>query len=368
LSAEAAERPRAGLLRKHAGKLVVSLAVGGAFAWVLHAGALPLIPPRESFAGVSWTTVGLYIALWTLVHFVRAARWHWLLVPMATVPLRSIVAVSWIGFAAILLLPLRGGEMVRPLMIRKRSDVSGWAAMGTIAAERILDGLFLSLMLLAGLATATPLSPLPDRIGNLGVSPAIVPRAATFALVLFAVAFVTMGVFYWRREWARETTGKVVGLVSPKLATWLSDRVEHVANGLAFLPNARHTVPFVAATAAYWLLNSLGTQLISRGAGFSAFTYSEACVATGVVALGLLVPNAPGFFGAYQLSFYAALAVFYREELVTGPGAALVFIVYTAQTFITVGGAAFGALLDPGAARAVTLEDTENLARRPTEA
>jgi hypothetical protein len=368
LSAEATERPAPGFLRKHGGKLALSLMVGGAFAWVLHAGALPLIPPRESFANVSWTMVGLYVALWTFVHFVRAARWHWLLVPMTTVPLRSIIAVSWIGFAAIVLLPLRAGEAVRPLMIRKRADVSGWAATGTIAAERIIDGLFLSLMLLAGLATATPLSPLPDHIGNLKVSPTIVPRAAAGALVLFALAFVTMGVFYWRREWARRTTGKIVGIVSPKLATWLSDRVEHVASGLAFLPNARHTVPFVAATAAYWLLNSLGTELVSRGAGFEAFTYSEACVATGVVALGLLVPNAPGFFGAYQLSFYAALAVFYREDLVTGQGAALVFIVYTAQLFITIGGAGLGVLLDPGVARAATLAEPENLARSPREA
>lgn len=367
MSAEHGTAVRQGLLRRHGGKLAASLVVGGGFAWVLHAGALPLIPPRESFSHVSWAMVGLYVALWTLVHFVRAARWHWLLVPMTNVPLRSIVAVSWIGFAAIVLFPLRAGEAVRPLMIRKRADVSGWAATGTIAAERIIDGLFLSLMLLAGLATATPLSPLPDRIGNLPVSPTIVPRAATGALLLFAAAFVTMGVFYWRRAWARRTTERVIGVVSPKLAAWLSDRVEHVANGLAFLPNARHTVPFVATTAAYWLLNSLGTQLISRGAGFDTFTYGEACVATGVVALGLLVPNAPGFFGAYQLSFYAALAVFYGEDLVTGQGAALVFIVYTAQLLITVGGAAIGALLDPGAARAVTLDSAENLARSPSE-
>jgi len=358
-----------GFFSKHGGKLITSLVIGAAFAWLMHKGALPLLPPRESFARVSWTMVGVYLALWSLVHFVRAARWHYLLAPMTRVSLKSIIAVSWIGFAAILLLPLRAGEAVRPLMIRKRSDVSGWAATGTIAAERILDGLFLSLMLLAGLSLAKPLDPLPDHIGNLPVSPTIVPKAAWGALALFAVAFIVMGIFYWRREWARRTTESVIGVVSPKLATWLADKVEGVASGLRFLPESKYTVPFVLWTAVYWLLNSLGTQLIARGEGFDSFTYAEACVATGVVAIGILAPSAPGFFGAYQLSFFAAMAVFYREDLVTGQGAALVLIVYVAQIIVTVGGALVGFVLDPGAVRDIQLEPTsENLARSPREA
>jgi hypothetical protein len=359
---------RRGFFGKHGGKLVLSLIVGGAFAWVLKAGKMPLTPPRESFANVNWWTVAAYAALWSFVHFVRAVRWHWLLAPVTQAKLRAIIAVSWIGFAAIVLLPLRAGEAVRPLMMRKRSAISGWAATGTIAAERIIDGLFLSLMLLAGLSLTTQLSPLPDHIGSLPISSKIVPRAAYGALVVFAVAFVVMGIFYWRRTWARRMTERVIGAASPKLATWLADRVEHVADGLRFLTDMRYTAPFVALTALYWLLNSAGTMLIARGAGFADFSYGQACVATGVVALGLLVPNAPGFFGAYQLSFYAALAVFYPGDLVVGPGAALVFIVYSVQLLITVGGAGIGALLDPGVTQNLGPDTAENLPRSPSQA
>jgi hypothetical protein len=260
-------------------------------------------------------------------------------------PLRRIIAVSFVGFAAIAFLPLRTGEAVRPLLIRRKGEISGWVATGTVAAERIIDGLCLSVMLLAGLVTSTPLSPLPDHVGGIPISPAIVPRAAYSALVLFAAAFTTMGVFYARRAWARRTTERVVGAVSPKLATWLADRVEHVADGLGFLPRLEYSAPFVLATIGYWLMNSAGAWLLAWGSGIDGMTFSEACVLTGVVALGILVPNAPGFFGAYQLSVYAALTLYFPNDTVVGPGGAYVLLVYASQVFITFAGAIVGMVL-----------------------
>jgi len=344
-------------LRRHGGKLLASLVVAGAFGWLLHRGALPLAPPTSAFSRMRWWTLGAFVALWSIVHVIRAARWMLLLAPIARVPLRKVLGVSFIGFAAIVLLPLRTGEAVRPLLIRTHGNISGWAATGTIAAERVIDGLVLSLILLAGLTLSTPLSPLPDHIGDLPISPSIVPRSAYAALALFAVAFTVMGVFYANRAWARRTTERVVGLVSPRLATWLADRVENVGEGLHFLPNRRLAASFVGATAFYWLLNAASLWLIAWGSGFDRFSYAEACTTTGVIALGILVPNAPGFFGAYQLAFYAALAVFYPPELVTGPGGALVLLVYTSQLAITVGAAVVGFVLERTGVREVLSED-----------
>jgi hypothetical protein len=353
--------PQGSFLRRHGGKIAASLVVAGCFGWLLHKGALPLAPPRSSFARVRWWTVGAYVGVWWAVNLLRSGRWAFLLRPIAEVRLRRIFAVSFIGFAAIALLPLRMGEAVRPVLIRQRG-LSGWAATGTIAAERIIDGLVLTLMLLAGLALSTPQSPLPDHIGNLPISPSIVPRAAYAALVLFCTAFTVMGVFYANRVWARRMTERIVGVVSPKLADWLATRVEHVAAGLRFLPNFRATAPFVALTAAYWVLNAAGTWLLGWGVGFDTFTLPEACVTTGVVALGILVPNAPGFFGAYQLSFYAALAVYFPPDEVVGPGAACVLLIYSLQMLMTVVAAGIGLALERPNVREALESGATNLA------
>ncbi len=331
--------PRRSFLARHGGKLAASLLLAALFAWLLHAGALPIIPKAEALGEVRWWTFAAYLALWSVVHWIRAVRWQWLLAPIATVPRRRVVDVAFIGFFAIVVLPFRTGEMARPVLIRKRGELSGWAATGTIGAERVIDGLVLSVLLFGALVASQPLDPLPDRIGSLAVPASIVPKATYAALVLFAVAFVAMGLFFAKREFARRLTQLAIGWISPKLASWLSERVEKVADGIAFLPKARYSVPFALATICYWTLNAAAGWLLAWGVGLQGMTFWHAGVVTGVLALGILLPNAPGFFGAFQISVYAALAMYFTPEEVIGPGSAYVFLLYIAQLVVTVGAA-----------------------------
>lgn len=329
-------------LARHWLKAVLSLVIVIGFGWLLHAGALPIVPDASQFANVRWWTLGAYFAIWIVVHFVRGARWYWLLAPIHPVPMRRVVAVAWIGFAAIVLLPFRAGEVVRPVLIRKKGHLSGWAATGTVGAERVIDGLCLSVILFIALQLSHPLDPLPDHIGELPVPAAVVPGAAYVALVVFAAAFFTMGVFYFARDFARKVTERVVGIVSPRLAEWLSTRVEKVADGLSFLPRARQLAPFLVLTLFYWMGNAAASWLLAWGCGFEHITFVESCVMMGVLALGILLPNAPGFFGAFQISIYAGFAMFFSPEQVVGPGSVYVFLVYLAQLVITFGAAALG--------------------------
>jgi uncharacterized protein (TIRG00374 family) len=346
-SVEAADippKPRESWLRKHRLKLLTSVLIACGFGYLLHAGALPLVPSREALARIRWWTIPAFVVVWSVVHTVRAARWHWLLAPVCRVPLGRVIAVAFMGFAAILLLPFRAGEVVRPILIRKEGALSGWEAAGTVGAERVLDGLFLSGLLFVSLQVAQPLDPLPDRIGELPVPASVVPRAAYGALAMFAIAFTVMGAFFFFRRWARRATERIVGVVSLPLARWLANRVEQVADGLRFLPRARYTLPFLAATAVYWFLNGASMWLLAWGCGFDDMSFAQACATMGVLGLGILLPNAPGFFGAFQISIYAGLAMYFAPSLVVGPGAAYVFLIYVLQVFITFGAGALAML------------------------
>jgi uncharacterized protein (TIRG00374 family) len=349
-------------LSRHGLKLAGSLLIAAGFAYVLHRGALPIVPDADAFSKMRWWTLPAYLALWSVVHLVRAARWYLLLVPVSEVRLRRVLAVAFIGFAAVVLLPFRTGEVVRPVLIREKGKLSGWAATGTVGAERVLDGLFLSVLLFITLRLSKPLDPLPDRIGNLPVPAAVVPGAAYAALALFAAAFAVMVVFYFARDAARRATLRTIGFFSASLARWLADRVEKVADGLRFLPRLRYTLPFLAATVCYWLLNAAGAWLLAWGCGFDDISYVEACVIMGVLALGILVPNAPGFFGAFQISLYAGFAMFFSAELVVGPGAAFVFLLYLSQLVVTFGAAGLSALAEHTDLREALAADAKELA------
>jgi uncharacterized membrane protein YbhN (UPF0104 family) len=71
----------------------------------------------------------------------------------------------------------------------------------------------------------------------------------------------------------------------------------------------------------------------------------QACVVTGVLALGVMVPNAPGFLGAFQFSVFAALSLFYPPADLFSRGASLVFLLFLGQTIVTLVGGIVGAVM-----------------------
>lgn len=344
-------------LLRHRWKVLGSVVIALSFVWLLRAGALPLVPSREAAAAVKPWAIPAYVLIWLLVHALRGGRWYWLLAPVHRVPLPRVLAVAAIGFAAILLLPFRTGEVVRPLLIRKRGHLSAWEATGSVGAERVIDGLVLSALLFAALRLSTPLDPLPDRIGTLPVPASVVPGAAYAALFGFLCVFAAMALFYWRRTWARALVSFFVAPISKRLAEWLSGRVEEVSRGLSFLPQARYTLPFLLTTLAYWLLNAFGVWVLAVGCGFEDMHFAQALAIVGVLALGILVPNAPGFFGAFQISVYAGLAMYFPADRIMSAGAAFVFFLYVVQLSVTFALGALAMALERVSAReALTVE------------
>ena len=340
------EAPTRGFLQRHGIKLVVSIVLGVGIAWVMARGGLPLVPPKSTFSELRVWTVPAYVLTLAVIHYLRAIRWRHLLRAVGQVSLRSVIAVSWIAFGAILISPLRSGEVVRPYLITRRSSIKLWEATGTIGAERVIDGLLLSILLFVGLQLSTPLDPLPDHVGKLPVPAAAVPGAAYTALTIFLVAFVVMGIFFFARDFARRVTFAVGRVISHKLADRLAGIVERIADGLRFLPSPSHFIPFMGETLAYWFINAAGVWLLGWGCGLTGLTFAQATVTMGCLGIGILVPSGPGYFGAFQLSTYMALAMFFHEDMLSGPGAAFVFLLYATQIGFHLVAMGVGFLLD----------------------
>jgi uncharacterized protein (TIRG00374 family) len=317
---------------RYLAKASLSLLIGGVFVLLLSKGALPVLPSgRAAFERVRWGYVALAGTSWLAGHILRAGRWYWLLAPVRKIRFRTVFPLSFVGFAAVVALPLRMGEIVRLFFIGRTTGLSAWNIAGAVGAERVMDGLTLSSMLAYGLLVARPMEPLPDHIGELAVPTKIVPHAAWVALVGFFCAFVAMAVFYARRDWARRVTVSVVGVLSIKLAKKIADKLSLVSDGLGFLANARVLVPFAAITVGYWVASAGTFWCLARGTGLSSMPFAEATVVMGTLALGILLPAAPGYFGAFQLSVYAALALYHPSRDVVGQGALFVFLLYLLQ-------------------------------------
>ncbi len=371
LSEALAPASRGSFWRRHRVKTIASLVIAAAFAITLRRGGLPLLPPSSVWKLVDFRWVGVHFGCLLVVHFLRALRWRHLLRPIApAIRRRTVLAASWVGFTAILLLPLRAGEVVRPWLIRDGKRVTMSSALGTMGAERVIDGLIVTLVLAGALGLVPRLSPLPDHVGNLKVPVAAIPAAGYVALFVFVAAFGAMAVFYFARDFARRLTRATVGLVSPRLADKLASIVEGIAEGLHFLAGPRYAIPFLLETFTYWAINACGMWALGIACGLQ-MSFGHACAVMGVLAVGILVPAGPGLFGAFQVATYGALAMYFSPELVTYQGSAYVFLLYAVQFVWHLVAAALAFVIDPtvwSRAEGDTSAEATVLAPPPTSA
>lgn len=280
----------------------------------------------------------------------RLARYHLLIAPVAPLPLRRVMTISCVALGLLTFLPFRLGEVARPAMLREKGKLSGWAITGTVGAERIIDGIVISVSLLLGLAFARPHEPLPDRIGELPVPAALVPRAAELAAITFGAAFVVMAAFYFWRAPARRLTERCLGVFSRTLAERVATAMERVSDGLRFLPNVKNLGLFLFVTLLALFAQAYGIWLLARAVGLPSLSFAQAVVVLGVLGLGFALPNAPGFFGSIQLALYAGLAVYVAPSHVVNEGAVFVFlfyVTYVAQVILLSVGGLVGESLAP---------------------
>jgi glycosyltransferase 2 family protein len=341
-------------LRENALTLIGSFVFIGGLLWLLKAGALPVVPPREAWQGVHGAGVAGYIALFVVVHLLRGFRWNLLIEKSERPPLRLVLSIGLVGYAAMVLLPFRLGEAARPALLYSRARVPLGTSASVVGAERILDGLVLSTLLLVALLGAQQVSPLPDHIGALPIPAAVIPGLAWAGVIVFGTLSVGMVAFYlWRATFAR-LIESVIGRVSPRLARRVADAAGSIAAGLRFLRDAPTAILFGLLTVAYWGLSAVGIWLLLWACGIPSPHLDEAVVILGVLGLGLVVPNAPGFFGTFQISAYSGMVLFYSLGEVTRAGSAFVFLLYGIQILgiLIMGGLAFAfGLRQPALAR-----------------
>ena len=309
-------------------KLLISIALGVLFAWLAARGGVPLLPPSSAFAQVSaWAVPGYLLSL-GVVHFFRASRWRFLIAPVKRMPFSDVILLNWIGFFAIFALPLRLGEFARPALTKLRHGVPISAGFGTVAAERVIDGLLTSLCV-AFTLFALPRLPTTDSVAR------HLPTYGYLALGLFACAFIALGMFLWQRSLAVRLTHWGVGLVSKRLGALLAEKVGNVADGLHSLASPRLAAGFLIESLIYWGSNALGVWFLGRGVGLP-MEFGHALAVMGVLAIGILLPTGPGLFGNFQLAVGACLKLFFPESVVATQGAVFVFLLYLLQSAVMI--------------------------------
>jgi uncharacterized protein (TIRG00374 family) len=310
-------------------RLGVSLAIAAALVYWLAAQGFDVMPAWGDIAAIADPkSVLAYAALFAAFHLLRAWRWELLLKPFTAAPRGPMMETALVGFVAIQMMPLRTGEVARPYLLDRYAGISKSALFGTIAIERVLDGLLVSLCLTVALLTV------PIGSGPYVLALRVLP------LAFFAAALGVLFAFRRSPERVGAALGRVLGLFSKRLAEFAVGVIGRFHSGLAALPDARAFWAFALATAVYWAINALAFWALARGCGLE-LSLSGAVAGMGVLAVGILLPTGPGYFGNFQISLLVALEMYLGGAARGEPAAVFIFLLYVLQTGLTI---LFGAI------------------------
>lgn len=279
-------------------KLAVNLALSFAMLalclWLVWPDAADRSQIELALSRLSWGEfapyLAVYLGLMLISHLCRSLRWNYLLAPLGIrIPAGPLLAISSVGFMAILALPARLGEFVRPGLLRRRG-ISASAALGTVAVERIVDGLIISLLVFCAFFALRG----PE-------APGWMMPTAYAALGIFAVALVFL-IFAMQRP---EATVKfclkmsLLPRLAPRIAGVIEAKLLEMIRGFAVLRDVKNLSKFCFWTVIYWSANGLTVWVLAKAFGIELSLIGGFAV-MGLVGVGISLPNSPGLVGQYQ--------------------------------------------------------------------
>lgn len=236
--------------------------------------------------------------------------------PAARVPGDLLYGSGLLANLIILLLPLRLGELTRPLLLA-RSHVPGVGlpeAVAGVATERVVDGLLVVGLLLVGLAYATHLGP-----GFLASSAGTLQVGRGMGLLFVAMTVGLVGLAALPDAWL----ARLLRPVPARLARF----TVQLAATLRGLASPRSGLPLLLWSLVYWALTVLQSWLVLRACGLD-LGLPEAAAVVAVVGLSIQLPGGPAQVGSYQVGGAVAMALFLPVEDLQGPGSSFVAVSY----------------------------------------
>lgn len=235
------------------------------------------------------------LALLFMMQALRSVRWGVILSPLAKIDQLSLFSVTSVGFLAIVALPARLGELARPYLITKKSDIRLSAALGTIIVERIFDSLTV-LVIAAFLFFFIPLPTWLIRAGGLFF-------LATLALLTATTLMIV------KREASLRVLTALSGYLPPRLAEGLKRLTGHFIEGLQTIADPALLISVTGLSFSIWLVDVLAIYLLFLAFGFQ-LPAAAAFVLMIILIIGIAIPTAPGFVGNWHYSCVLGLSLF----------------------------------------------------------
>jgi len=266
---------------------------------------------RDVSLGTVWETLSrsslpLFLAsaaCATLIFPLRARRWRTILEPVAP---RQKFGPLWrstaIGMMVNNLVPARAGEIARAYALSRETVVPFPTAIASLAVDRLFD--MLVLLMLPVFAFMDPGFPRDATIAGQslgGIAQGSIVLVLLLVAALYGLAFFPAVLVRGFEVFSRR--------VSPGIEERGKSALIRFSEGLSVLKDPTRFAAVLAWTIAHWLLNGLAFWLGFMAVGIE-LPFSAALFLQTLIAIGVALPSAPGFFGFFEKLATVGLGIY----------------------------------------------------------
>jgi len=293
---------------KAAAKYAGGALLAGALLWWVMRGT----DPRAVWEQLRQASlIGLALSVFLNVgHSVfRVLRWRALLEPIRPgIPFRPMFVAVILGYMTSWIIPGRLGELVRPALLAGRCRLPLGPCLGSVLADRLLDGMAVLVLFGVGL-WVTPIS------GESVVHAGWIRGAALLLVGLISVPFFILVLASGARE-------RIEALCAGRTGwrAWLGRTVLALSQGVEALKRPRLIVRVTLYTAVCWLMIAGATWVGVRACG-AAVSFGAILIMMPLLVLGIAIPT-PGGAGGYHAAMKFGLTRLFlvSEPVAVGAG------------------------------------------------
>jgi uncharacterized protein (TIRG00374 family) len=249
--------------------------------------------------------IGVYfIGVW-----IRAWRWHYLLGPIKKIPTKTMFPITTIGYMGNNIYPVRAGEVLRAVVLKRREGVSISASLATIIVERIFDGVVMLAFVFVNLGELAKLTGASGFVGNIQQVALIGTGVFIGALIVFLIAAM------YPHMTARIGLWFIYKLLPKRLHQRVISLMNKFLEGLASLRSPFNVLMVFFTSVMIWLLETGKYWFVMHAFDFSV-SFFALMLMNGIVNLATTIPSAPGYIGTFDAPGIAVLTAYGVEHSV----------------------------------------------------
>jgi len=279
------------------GKIRFSYIIIGALAVLLLYLALRNLDWNETLAIFRTADIRVLGGAWIIIvmsYFLRGLRWQVLLSAEKPIHPLTVFWATCAGYLGNSFLPARAGEVIRSILLSRKTGIPMFYVLATALTERIFDAVLLVCSILLGLTTFPNI---PDWLRS----------ATTSMLILGIIGGFSLTLLPYLSGWI--TTQMTRSPIPEKIKGKLIEFVKQFLLGMKAFQNPSRAGFFIMLSLATWSLDVIATLIVTGGYGI-ALSPLQGLFLLASLGLASAAPSTPGYVGIYQSVSVAIFALF----------------------------------------------------------